>query len=263
LNEYLLLKEEQKKKGTFIQSFGRDPVIKSTMSKLVTLLDDFSTYRKTVSDNNPNTDFVYQDIEIPTSKPSNPSEKLAKIKEQPQPKNTNSFTSNVTLQDLGLSNNSTNFTTQSAPTKVSKQATDLFPSPRRKPVTPKKLKPSTESTVTPAKKNLSFDAYTPGNVSSSSLSTSISPKLDEESIVRALMADIQFQEKLAEQINTHLPSDTIDLPQEFFFQQHQPQQQQIANTAIGLSTNAVQEIINNLTSESVLETYFNSCKYFY
>jgi hypothetical protein len=50
LNEYLLLKEEQQKKLSFAQSFGKDPIIKTTLTKLSTLLDDFLSYRKTYNE---------------------------------------------------------------------------------------------------------------------------------------------------------------------------------------------------------------------
>lgn len=264
-----------------MQSFGRDPVVKSTMSKLVTLLDDFSAYRSSVSENTHNTNLAYQDMEpkVLNSKTNNTSSEKQMVKmKEPQQSNTD-FTSNVNIQGVLLPNNTPTFTptlniptvittttTTTTPTSATdtKQKIDFFPSPtRRKAITPKKLKPSTESTVTPTKKNLSFDTHsysTPLNTSTNSLSTSISPKVyDEESIVRALMADIQFQEKLAEQINTHLPPDTLDLPSEFLIQQ---QQQIINNPPVSISTNAVQEIINNLASESALENYFNTGKIF-
>jgi hypothetical protein len=207
-----------------MQSFGHDPVIKSTMSKLNTLLDDFTAYRKSVPENKQPPDIAYQDLEV-QPKPSTLEKRV--IIQEPK----KNFSS-INLQDLN----------PRKPPNASKPA-DL-PSPtRRKPATPKKLKPSTESTVvTPARKNLSYDNFPATN------STNSSPSLNEQNFIKALITDSQFQARLAEQINTHMPSDPVDLPQDFF--------QNMDNG--GLSTNAVQEIISSLT----LDNYFNPSKFF-
>lgn len=46
LNEYIFLKNEEKKKTKFINNFGQDPQTKKTMQSLHDLLEDYSMYKE-------------------------------------------------------------------------------------------------------------------------------------------------------------------------------------------------------------------------
>lgn len=46
LNEYIFLKNEEKKKTKFINNFGQDAQTKKTMQSLHDLLEDYSMYKE-------------------------------------------------------------------------------------------------------------------------------------------------------------------------------------------------------------------------
>jgi hypothetical protein len=79
-------------------------------------------------------------------------------------------------------------------TNGSQKPTDPLVSPRRKPVTPRKLKASPTGTVVSNKRT--NDTQQSPNATNKGL--------DEESIVKALLNNSQLQEKIAQQINDHM-----------------------------------------------------------
>eukprot|EP01102_Stenamoeba_stenopodia_P020887 TRINITY_DN8291_c0_g1_i1.p1 TRINITY_DN8291_c0_g1~~TRINITY_DN8291_c0_g1_i1.p1 ORF type:complete len:411 (-),score=79.59 TRINITY_DN8291_c0_g1_i1:45-1226(-) len=290
LNEYVRLKTEEKTKKQFVELYGANSLLKNTMESLCVLLDGFSASHKLMSSNT---------IEMTNSKTN-----TAPIPSYATVSNT---TTMPPLPSFDINKSNTSITTLSAPQiltshrsnnlasipddiivlgdNTNSRATTSEPivlkdTPKRKKGLPRKLSTIVSSPAIPAKRRLyteplnattitPTDSTTSWHIPSHTEAESLSGVIPRESF-KALLQSPDLAEKLAEEINRHIPGvDTVNTEEGVYspiigshsdrrIEENAPTSGQRPSDISPLPPKAINDILSSISNNPLFQELFSA-----